>query len=103
MDNPILLDFPYSFETERLIIRGPLPDDAAPLRQAVVESQPELKPWMPWAVEVPSEEWYRVRVREGAAEVPGPRGFVDDADAEGERNDDRRQWAAPHRLVDSQV
>ena len=40
MDNPILLDFPYSFETERLIIRGPLPDDAAPLRQAVVESQP---------------------------------------------------------------
>ncbi|MBP6787780.1 MAG: GNAT family N-acetyltransferase [Candidatus Promineofilum sp.] len=65
MDNPILLDFPYSFETERLIIRGPLPDDAAPLRQAVVESQPELKPWMPWAVEVPSEEWYRVRVREG--------------------------------------
>ncbi len=65
MENPILLDFPYSFETERLIIRGPLPDDALPLRQAVVESQPELKPWMPWAVEVPTEEWYRVRVREG--------------------------------------
>ena len=65
MENPILLDFPYSFETERLIIRGPLPDDAVPLHQAVLESQPELKPWMPWAVEVPTEEWYRVRVREG--------------------------------------
>ena len=65
MENPILLDFPYSFETERLIIRGPLPDDALPLRPAVVESQPELKPWMPWAVDVPTEEWYRVRVREG--------------------------------------
>ncbi len=65
MENPILLDFPYSFETERLIIRGPQPDDAGPLRAAVVESQAELKPWMPWAVDVPSEEWYRVRVREG--------------------------------------
>lgn len=65
MDNPILLDFPYSFETERLIIRGPLPDDAAPLHQAVVESQPELQAWMPWAVDVPNEGWYRVRVREG--------------------------------------
>jgi len=65
VDNPILRDFPYSFETERLIIRGPLPEDAAPLHQAVLESQPELAPWMPWAVVVPTEEWYRVRVREG--------------------------------------
>ena len=65
MKNPILLDFPYSFETERLVIRGPLPDDAAPLRAAVLESQAELKPWMPWAVDVPTEEWYCVRVREG--------------------------------------
>ena len=65
MDNPILLDFPYSFETERLIIRGPLPEDAALLHQAVLESQAELAPWMPWAVVVPTETWYRVRVREG--------------------------------------
>ncbi len=65
MDNPILLDFPYSFETERLIIRGPLPEDAAPLHEAVLESQAELAPWMPWAVGVPTVEWYRVRVREG--------------------------------------
>ena len=65
VENPILRDFPYSFETERLIIRGPLPEDAAPLHAAVVESQEELKPWMPWAMEVPTEAWYRVRVREG--------------------------------------
>lgn len=65
MDNPILFDFPYSFDTERLTIRGPLPDDAIPLRQAVLESQAELKPWMPWAMNVLTEEQYRVRVREG--------------------------------------
>jgi RimJ/RimL family protein N-acetyltransferase len=65
MDKPILRDFPYSFETERLTIRGPLPGDAARLREAVVESQDELKPWMPWAVEIPSEQDYEVRVREG--------------------------------------
>jgi RimJ/RimL family protein N-acetyltransferase len=65
MDKPILLDFPYSFETERLIIRGPLPTDATRLREAVVESQAELKPWMPWAVEIPSREDYEVQVRNG--------------------------------------
>lgn len=65
MDNPILLDFPYSFETERLTIRGPLPGDAAMIRQAVIESQDDLIPWMPWAVEVPSERDYEIRVREG--------------------------------------
>jgi RimJ/RimL family protein N-acetyltransferase len=65
MDKPILLDFPYSFETERLTIRGPLPGDAGRVREAVVESQAELKPWMPWAMEIPSAEDYEVRVRNG--------------------------------------
>ncbi len=65
MKKPILIDFPYSFETERLTIRGPLPGDAIPLREAVLESQAELVPWMPWAQQVPTEEEYEVRVREG--------------------------------------
>lgn len=65
MDNPILLDFPYSFETERMTIRGPLPGDAARVREAVIESQDALKPWMPWAVDIPSEHDYEIRVREG--------------------------------------
>lgn len=65
MDNPILLDFPYSFETERLTIRGPLPGDAARIREAVIESHSELVPWMPWAVEVASERDYEIRVRKG--------------------------------------
>lgn len=65
MENPILIDFPYSFETERLIIRGPLPGDGMGVREAVVESQQALIPWMPWAVDVPTEQQYEVRVREG--------------------------------------
>ncbi|MCP4363040.1 MAG: GNAT family N-acetyltransferase [Chloroflexi bacterium] len=62
---PILKDFPYEFETERLTIRGPLPGDGRAIRTAVVESQKELKEWMPWAVEISSEEDYEVRAREG--------------------------------------
>jgi RimJ/RimL family protein N-acetyltransferase len=61
--DPILRDFPYSFETERLTIRGPLPGDGVRVRTAVLESQEELKPWMPWAMEIPSEEEYEVKVR----------------------------------------
>lgn len=65
MDKPILLDFPYSFETERLTIRGPLPGDGPRVRAAVLVSQEALKPWMPWAMKVPTEQEYEVRVREG--------------------------------------
>jgi len=63
--NPILREIPYQFETERLLIRGSLPGDGEVVRTAVIESQPELKPWMPWAVTVASAEEYEVRVREG--------------------------------------
>jgi RimJ/RimL family protein N-acetyltransferase len=62
---PILIDVPYSFETERLTIRGPLPGDGPRMRAAVAESQARLSAWMPWAVEVDSDEDYEVRVREG--------------------------------------
>lgn len=62
---PILIDVPYTFETERLTIRGPLPGDGARMRAAVLDSQESLRPWMPWAMEVDSEEEYEVRVREG--------------------------------------
>lgn len=65
MEKPILFDFPYSFETERLTIRGPLPGDGVKVREAVIESQEDLKPWMPWAMDVPSQEDYEIRVREG--------------------------------------
>ena len=63
--NPILKDVPYSFDTERLKIRGPLPGDGIRVRTAVLESQEHLKPWMPFAVNIDSEEGYEIRVREG--------------------------------------
>ncbi len=63
--DPILFDFPYEFETERLTIRGPLPGDGAEVRTAVIESVEELKPWMPWAVNIPTLEEYEIRVRQG--------------------------------------
>ena len=66
MKKPILFDFPYSFETERLTIRGPLPGDGQEIRTAVMESRAELRPWMPWAHEkLLSEEAYEARAREG--------------------------------------
>lgn len=47
--NPILLDFPDHFETERLLIRAPRPGDGATIHAAVSESHEELRRWMPWA------------------------------------------------------
>lgn len=46
---PILLDFPESFETERLMIRCPLPGDGPELNAALLESWESLRQWMPWA------------------------------------------------------
>ncbi|MEZ4594730.1 MAG: GNAT family N-acetyltransferase [Chloroflexota bacterium] len=73
--NPILKHIPYAFDTERLTIRGPLPGDGARVRTAVLQSQPELKPWMPWAVDIPSEESYEIRVREGELNYLGRKDF----------------------------
>jgi RimJ/RimL family protein N-acetyltransferase len=52
MKPPILMDFPESFETERLLIRSPLPGDGPELHAAVRESIEELTPWMPWPKEL---------------------------------------------------
>ena len=60
---PILLDFPESFESERLTIRAPLPGDGAELSAAVGETFDDLKVWMPWAKEIPSAEESEQRVR----------------------------------------
>ena len=51
MKPPILMDFPESFETERLLIRSPLPGDGPELHAAVRESIEELTPWMTWPKE----------------------------------------------------
>ncbi|MFQ5418900.1 MAG: GNAT family N-acetyltransferase [Anaerolineae bacterium] len=61
----ILREFPYGFDTERLMIRGPLPGDGRRVYEAVLESQAELKPWLPWAAKIDGEKAYEKRVREG--------------------------------------
>ncbi|MCA9976901.1 MAG: GNAT family N-acetyltransferase [Anaerolineales bacterium] len=62
---PILRDFPDHIETERLLIRCPMPGDGAPLRQAVIESQEELKQWLPWAIDIHDEAGYEINIRNG--------------------------------------
>lgn len=47
MKPPILMDFPESFETERLLIRSPLPGDGPEMHAAIKESLGQLTPWMP--------------------------------------------------------
>ena len=51
MKPPILVDFPERFETERLLIRSPLPGDGPEVYAAVRESIEELSPWMAWPKE----------------------------------------------------
>ena len=65
--NPLLLDFPDSFDTERLTIRAPRVEDAQEVAAAVNESLPELRPWMPWAVEPPTVEFEIGRLRHSMA------------------------------------
>jgi RimJ/RimL family protein N-acetyltransferase len=64
---PILRDFPESFETERLVVRAPLPGDGAEMCAAVSESLPELRPWLPWAHETPTPDGYEADVRAARA------------------------------------
>ena len=64
---PILLDFPDSFDTERLTIRAPRIGDGAELNAAVAESAVELKPWMPWADPVSTVEDTEANIRNAIA------------------------------------
>ncbi|MDO9086363.1 MAG: GNAT family N-acetyltransferase [Anaerolineaceae bacterium] len=61
---PILLDIPEQFESEKLLIRVPRPGDGAILQEAYLESYPRLKPWFPWAQNESSVEEREIFVRE---------------------------------------
>ncbi len=68
MRPPILKDFPEGFETERLLIRSPLPGDGPEMHAAVNESIEELTPWTTWpkrhrTVDDSEESMRRARVR----------------------------------------
>lgn len=64
MNHPLLFDFPQQFETERLLVRLPMPGDGAPLYEAIIHSLPELKPWLEFAQQVPSVEETELNVRQ---------------------------------------
>lgn len=52
--NPLLLEFPDSFETERLLIRAPRAGDGSEVNAAILDSIKELRPWLPWAHPIPT-------------------------------------------------
>ncbi|WP_188456279.1 GNAT family N-acetyltransferase [Virgibacillus oceani] len=62
--NPILLDFPDAFETERLLIRCPKPGDGQVVYEAINASIEELKPWLPFAQSKQSEDDAEINIRE---------------------------------------
>ncbi len=65
--NPITLDFPDQFETERLLIRAPRIGDGAILNRAIRESMEELRVWMPWAQSEQSLEESEANIRQAVA------------------------------------
>lgn len=67
MLEPILRDFPDHFETDRLVVRCPMPGDGPMMNEAVRESLDSLRPWMPWAQTMPSIEESEQYVRRARA------------------------------------
>lgn len=62
--NPMLLEFPTRFFTDRLLIRMPQPGDGQAVFQAIQASIAELKPWMPFAQKEQSEQDVELNIRE---------------------------------------
>jgi RimJ/RimL family protein N-acetyltransferase len=60
---PILIDVPESFESDRLLIRAPRWGDGAQVNEAVCESLEQLRPWMPWAQKAPTPEESEIDIR----------------------------------------
>lgn len=66
--NPILLDIPDRFETERLLIRIPRPGDGQAMNDAIRDSHEHLKHWMPWAQTVQPLEESETLLRKAVAQ-----------------------------------
>ncbi len=65
---PILLDIPETLETERLLLRALRPGDGAEMNAAIIESIPQLRPWLLFAKETPTVQESEENVRQGAAQ-----------------------------------
>ena len=64
IEHTILIDIPDEIESERLLIRSPMPGDGHQLRQVILKNQDYLNQWLPWAAEILDEEGYEALVRE---------------------------------------
>lgn len=64
----LLLDVPESFESDRLTIRAPRAGDGTEMNAAVQETFDDLKPWMPWARQMPTLEESETYVRRAQCE-----------------------------------
>ncbi|MGM0903689.1 MAG: GNAT family N-acetyltransferase [Bacillota bacterium] len=62
--NPLMIDFPEEFSTERLVIRMPKPGDGQAVFEAINASILELKPWMPFAQNDQSAQDVELNIRE---------------------------------------
>lgn len=66
--NPMLLDFPDEFESERLIIRAPRRSDAIYSYEAVLHSLEAFRPWLPFAQKKPDLAETEANLIEAAAD-----------------------------------
>lgn len=66
VDNPILLDLPNEFETERLLVRVPRQGDGAAIYEAVTASYAEFAPWLSWPERATTPERAEAEMREAA-------------------------------------
>ena len=62
--NPLLLEFPDHFDTERLTIRCPQAGDGVRVNEAILESQNELRPWFPWMKSLATVDEHEALMRE---------------------------------------
>jgi RimJ/RimL family protein N-acetyltransferase len=62
--NPLMIEFPTEFYTERLLIRMPKPGDGKAVYDAIQASIDELKPWMPFAQKEQSEQETEINIRD---------------------------------------
>ena len=70
MERPVLRDVPSQFESERLLIRCPMPGDGGTVHASVVESLTALRAFpvsLPWALGEPSFDASELFCREGHA------------------------------------
>jgi len=65
--DPLLIDMPEAIVTERLWLRCPRAGDGIVINEAVVQTLPDLKQWMPWAQTAPTLEESELHGRRAAA------------------------------------